>query len=81
MQPCENLDRCNHRMKKKRLSKGTGERQPYKLHLPGFTGKEVGLGDAIKHTTSAVGIRPCTGCERRAAALNRLLVFTGGHSN
>jgi hypothetical protein len=24
-------------------------------------------------------VKPCGGCERRAAALNRLLVFSGGH--
>jgi hypothetical protein len=65
------------RAKKKQASKQTGGRQPYRVHLPGFTGKEVGLGDVIKHATSAVGIRPCTGCDRRAAALNRWLVFTG----
>jgi len=68
-------------MKKKQPSKKKGERQPYRIRLPGFiTGKEVGLGDAIKHATSAVGIRPCVGCEGRAAALNRWFVFTGRHS-
>jgi hypothetical protein len=66
-------------MKKKRVTKETGERQPYRL--PGFTAKEVGLGDIIKHTTSAFGIRPCVGCERRAAALNRWVVFTRGISD
>ncbi|MDD1475961.1 MULTISPECIES: hypothetical protein [unclassified Arthrobacter] len=33
----------------------------------------LGLGDAIKDVTSAVGIPPCSGCERRAAVLNRFL--------
>jgi hypothetical protein len=55
-------------------------RQPYRVRLPGFiTGEEVGLGDVIKHATYAVGIRPCGGCERRAAALNRWLVFSRWH--
>jgi hypothetical protein len=39
--------------------------------------KETGLGDAIKRVTNAFGIRPCGGCERRAAALNSWFVFTG----
>jgi hypothetical protein len=54
------------------------ERKPRRVRLPGFvTDEDVGLGDAIKRTTSTVGIRPCGGCERRAAALNRWLVFSG----
>ena len=48
------------------------------MRLPGFVNDEdVGLGDALKRVTSAMGIRPCGGCERRAAALNRLLIFSG----
>jgi hypothetical protein len=55
-----------------------GERQPYRVRLPGFVNdKDIGLGDAIKQVTYALGIRPCAGCERRAAALNRWFVFTG----
>jgi hypothetical protein len=51
--------------------------QPYRVRLPGFiTGEEVGLGDIIKRATYAVGIKPCGGCEQRAAALNRWLVFS-----
>ena len=58
-----------------------GERQPYRVRLPGFvTDEHVGLGDVIKRATSALGIRSCGGCERRAAALNRWLVFTGRRS-
>ena len=54
------------------------EHQPYRVRLPGFiTDEEVGLGDVIKRATSSIGIRPCTGCEQRAARLNRWLVFTG----
>jgi hypothetical protein len=66
------------KVKKKRASNKRGERRPYRVRLPGFvTGKEIGLGDVIKHATSAVGIRPCVGCENRAAALNRWFVFRG----
>jgi hypothetical protein len=54
------------------------ERQPHPVRLPGFVSDEdIGLGDAMKHVTHAFGIRPCGGCERRAAALNRRFVLTG----
>ena len=54
------------------------ERQPYRVRLPGFISDEdVGLGDVIKRATSALGIRPCGSCARRAAALNRWLTFSG----
>jgi hypothetical protein len=50
---------------------------PRKVRLPGFiTGDEVGLGDVVQRVTYAIGIRPCGGCERRAAAMNRWMVFT-----
>jgi hypothetical protein len=48
------------------------------MRLPGFIGdKDVGLGDAIKRVTYTFGIKPCGGCKRRAAALNRWLAFSG----
>ena len=51
--------------------------EPYRVRLPGFISDEqVGLGDAVKRATYAVGIKPCGGCARRAAALNRWMVFT-----
>ena len=54
------------------------ERQPYRVHLPGFVNDDdIGLGDLLKRVTYAVGIKPCGGCERRAAALNRRMVFSG----
>ncbi len=54
------------------------EREPSRVRLPGFIrDEEIGVGDAIKRVTQAVGIRPCGGCERRAAALNRRWVLTG----
>jgi peroxiredoxin len=52
--------------------------QPHRVSLPRFLVKqEIGLGDVIKRLTSAMGIKPCVGCRRRAAALNRWLVFSG----
>src|SRR5215469_1098399 len=42
---------------------------PRKVRLLGFiTGEEIGLGDAVKRVTYAMGIQPCGGCERRGAA-------------
>jgi hypothetical protein len=53
-------------------------RKPYRVRLPGFISEtDVGLGDVVKRATYAAGIKPCGGCERRAAALNRWLVITG----
>lgn len=52
------------------------ERQPYRMRFPGFiSDEEVGLGDIIKRAASTAGIKPCSGCGRRAAALNRWLTF------
>jgi len=51
---------------------------PHRLNLPRFLlQREIGLGDVIKRITSAFGIKPCVGCERRAAILNRWMVFSG----
>jgi hypothetical protein len=53
------------------------EAWPYRVRLPGFISdeREVGLGEAISRAAYRVGIRPCAGCGRRAAALNRWVVF------
>jgi hypothetical protein len=68
-------------MKEKKAISNANERLPRRMRLPGFIiEKEVGLGDVVKRATLAVGIRPCAGCERRAAALNRWFVFAGRRS-
>jgi hypothetical protein len=55
-----------------------GEHGAVRVRLPGFIAHDdVGLGDVIKRATYAVGIRPCNGCEQRAAVFNRWLVFSG----
>jgi hypothetical protein len=57
---------------------GKSERQAYRVRLPGFiTDEEIGLGDVIKRATSTVGISPCDGCAKRAAMLNKWMVFSG----
>jgi hypothetical protein len=53
------------------------EFHPHRVRLPGFlVDEEIGLGDAIKRVTYAMGIKPCGGCEKRAAALNRWMHFS-----
>ena len=53
------------------------ERPAHRVRLPGFLiEEEIGLGDMIKKTTYAMGIQPCSGCEKRATALNRWMSFT-----
>jgi hypothetical protein len=52
-------------------------RQPHRVRLPGFVDdRDIGLGDVVTRVTQAVGITPCGRCKRRAAALNRWMVFT-----
>jgi hypothetical protein len=47
------------------------------VRLPGFLiEEEIGLGDVIKRMTYVMGIKPCGGCEQRAAALNRWMSFS-----
>jgi hypothetical protein len=56
----------------------TNQRKPFRVRLPGFvSGVDVGMGDVVKRATSYLGIQACGGCERRAAALNRWITFTG----
>ena len=70
-------------MKRRTRSKPTGEKpeaaEPpaHRVRLPGFLiEEEIGLGDVIKRVTYAMGVRPCQGCENRAAVLNRWMRFS-----
>lgn len=67
-------------MKKKPTSRDEtqdSQREPHRVRLPGFLiGEEIGLGDVVKRLTYAMGIKPCGGCEKRAAALNRWMHFS-----
>ncbi len=57
---------------------GNPKRARRTVRLPVFVSDEpVGLGDAIKHATSTIGIKPCGGCAQRAAWLNSRVAFTG----
>jgi hypothetical protein len=65
-------------MKEQKREQPEGEKEPFRVRLPRFvTDDEIGLGDVIKRATASVGIKPCGGCQRRAARLNRWLVFSG----
>ena len=65
-------------MNKKDTDKAQTSHPPHRIRLPGFvTEQDIGLGDAVKRVTYALGMKPCSGCERRDAALNRWFVFTG----
>lgn len=60
-------------------SKDGADRAPRTVRLPVFVSDDepLGLGDAIKRATSAVGIKPCGGCAQRAARLNSRVVLRG----
>lgn len=45
------------------------------IRVPFPTQQAAGLGDVVKRLTRAAGFRPCGGCQRRAAALNRWVAF------
>jgi hypothetical protein len=58
--------------KKRTIEPAVRDSPSHRVRLPGFLiEEEVGLGDVIKKATYAMGIKPCGGCERRAAVLNR----------
>lgn len=67
-------------MKRKEAAKHHVEEsgsQPHRVRLPGFLiEEEIGLGDVVKRITYSMGIKPCGGCEKRAAALNRWMHFS-----
>ncbi|WP_323449415.1 hypothetical protein [Streptomyces yaizuensis] len=63
---------------KTRRGKSAGQPR-HRVRIPGFArdGGEVGLGDVVTRMTTAVGVRPCGGCGRRADALNRWMAVGG----
>jgi len=64
-------------MSKERETKPQLRSAPHHVRLPGFlVENEIGLGDVLKRVTSAVGVKPCGGCEKRAAGLNSWITFT-----
>jgi hypothetical protein len=45
--------------------------QEARNHMYVSQDKPVGLGDTVAAVTTAAGIKPCGGCKKRQAALNR----------
>jgi hypothetical protein len=45
------------------------------LPNPAPNASPTGLGDLVASFTKAIGIKPCGGCKKRQAALNRLVPF------
>jgi hypothetical protein len=65
------------RPKEKAKQPDRGEAPAHRVRLPGFLVEEdIGLGDVIKRVTYAMGVKPCAGCEKRAAVLNRWMTFS-----
>jgi hypothetical protein len=57
-------------------SAATGENDgaKHRVVLPRFIVRNpVGAGQVVKRVASAVGVKPCAGCEQRAAGLDRWL--------
>ena len=48
--------------------------RPVRIPVPGLT-REIGAGDVVREATHAMGVEPCSPCERRRRALNRRIVF------
>jgi hypothetical protein len=46
-----------------------------RLRIPGLKAP-VGLGTAVARVTKSVGISPCGGCAKRAAALDKRVLLT-----
>jgi hypothetical protein len=64
-------------MEKSTAKPDADDRKPHQVRLPGFLiDEEIGLGDVIKRATYSMGIKPCGGCEKRAATLNQWMRFS-----
>jgi len=53
------------------------KQEPIRVVVPFRLDEDVGLGDVVKRMTTRMGIRPCAPCQARAAAMNRMIVFSG----
>lgn len=49
-------------------------RAKMRMTMPGLK-ESIGAGDVVHKVTSALGMKHCSECERRKAALNRLFSF------
>jgi hypothetical protein len=69
-------DRLKAAPSQKDDSSGGAAKPRHRIRLPSFIVQEpVGLGDVVKRGTTALGVRPCGGCQQRAARLDRWVRF------
>lgn len=55
----------------------SAEHATHSVRLPSFlVSQPVGLGTVVKRVTKSIGVRPCGGCEQRAAQLDKWLSFS-----
>jgi hypothetical protein len=45
------------------------------MNIPVPIEKPIGLGDVVKKATTAIGVKPCGGCKKRAEVLNKAVTF------
>jgi len=49
--------------------------RPIRIPVPGMR-RTTGLGQVVKQLTLSLGVRPCSGCEKRARALDRRVILS-----
>jgi hypothetical protein len=49
--------------------------EPKRIPVPGLK-TEIGAGDIVAKVTTALGIKPCTPCQKRREQLNQALKLT-----
>lgn len=54
------------------------ENKPKYIRIPGLK-QQIGLGTVVKRAMQSLGVKPCSSCQKRAEALDRRIVFTGGN--
>jgi len=70
-------ERTDETLSKRQEDTSSNNEPTHRVRLPGFIiDEQIGLGDVVKRVTYAIGFKPCGDCERRAATLNRWMVFS-----
>jgi len=52
----------------------TQQSTPRQVHVP-FLSVPLGAGDAVKRVTQALGVKPCSPCQKRAEKMNQAVRF------
>ena len=68
-----------HALVEAEMSDGTGDKlksTSFQVRVPGFlVDDDIGLGTVLKRITTRLGVKPCGGCLKRAATLDRRITF------